>query len=110
RSGRHLAGFAPSDRVPHVPGALRGADGVAAAEALATRGRALPPPRPCGHGARGVTLLIDNATVARVLTMRDTIAALERSYGEVAAGSGTCRPRIDIRIPTRDPKKTYRWG
>jgi len=36
-----------------------------------------------------VTLLIDNATVARVLTMRDTIAALERSYGEVAAGSGT---------------------
>jgi ornithine cyclodeaminase/alanine dehydrogenase-like protein (mu-crystallin family) len=57
-----------------------------------------------------VTLLIDNATVARVLTMRETIAALERSYAEVATGTGTCRPRIDMRIPTSDPGKTYRWG
>ena len=57
-----------------------------------------------------MTLLIDNATVARVLTMRDTIAALEKSYAEVATGAGTCRPRIDIRIPTSDPDKTYRWG
>jgi len=57
-----------------------------------------------------VTLLIDNATVARVLTMRDTIAALEKSYAELAVGAGTCRPRIDIRIPTSDPAKTYRWG
>ncbi len=57
-----------------------------------------------------MTLLIDNATVARVLTMRETIAALERSYAEVAAGTGTCRPRIDIRIPTSDPARTYRWG
>lgn len=57
-----------------------------------------------------MTLLIDNATVARVLTMRDTIAALEKSYAEVAVGTGTCRPRIDIRIPTSDPAKTYRWG
>jgi len=57
-----------------------------------------------------VTLLIDNATVARVLTMRDTIDALEASYRDLAAGRGVCRPRIDIRIPTSDPAKTYRWG
>ena len=57
-----------------------------------------------------MTLLIDNAVVSRVLTMRATIEALEQSYRELAEGRGTCRPRIDIRIPTRDPEKTYRWG
>ena len=57
-----------------------------------------------------MTLLIDNATVARVLTMRDTIEALEASYRDLAEGRGVCRPRIDIRIPTGDPAKTYRWG
>jgi ornithine cyclodeaminase/alanine dehydrogenase-like protein (mu-crystallin family) len=57
-----------------------------------------------------VTLLIDNATVARVLTMRDTIEALECSYADLAAGRGVCRPRIDVRIPTGDPSRTYRWG
>jgi len=57
-----------------------------------------------------VTLLLDNAAVAGVLTMGDTIEALEASYRELAAGRGICRPRIDIRIPTRDEAKTYRWG
>jgi ornithine cyclodeaminase/alanine dehydrogenase-like protein (mu-crystallin family) len=57
-----------------------------------------------------VTLLVDNATVARVLTMRDTIEALESSYADLAAGRGVCRPRIDMRIPTGDPSRTYRWG
>ncbi len=57
-----------------------------------------------------MTLLVDNATVARVLTMRDTIAALESSYRDLAEGRGVCRPRIDLRIPTDDPAKTYRWG
>ena len=57
-----------------------------------------------------MTLLVDNATVARVLTMRATLEALESSYADLAAGRGVCRPRIDIRIPTGDPAKTYRWG
>ncbi len=57
-----------------------------------------------------MTLLVDNAAVARVLTMRDTIEALEASYRELAEGRGVCRPRIDIRIPTQDAAKTYRWG
>src|SRR5690349_15649249 len=57
-----------------------------------------------------MTLLINNAEVARVLTMPATIEALETSYARLAAGEATCRPRIDIRIPTSDPARTYQWG
>jgi len=57
-----------------------------------------------------MTLFLNNEDVARVLTMGDTIAALEKAYGEVAAGEAVCRPRIDIRIPTSDPAKNYQWG
>jgi alanine dehydrogenase len=45
-----------------------------------------------------------------VLTMEDTIAALEKSYKDLAVGEAVCRPRIDIRIPTSDPKKNYQFG
>ena len=57
-----------------------------------------------------MTLILDNPDVARVLTMTDTVAALEESYRMLAAGDGVCRPRIDIRIPTSDPRKVYQWG
>ena len=57
-----------------------------------------------------MTLLINNADVARVLTMPATIEALEDSYARLASGEATCRPRIDIRIPTSDPARTYQWG
>lgn len=57
-----------------------------------------------------MTLLINNADVARVLTMPATIEALETSYARLASGEATCRPRIDIRIPTSDPSRTYQWG
>jgi ornithine cyclodeaminase/alanine dehydrogenase-like protein (mu-crystallin family) len=55
-------------------------------------------------------LLIGNEDVARVLTTGATIDALEKSYRDLAVGEGVCRPRIDIRIPTADPAKTYQWG
>ncbi len=55
-------------------------------------------------------LIIDNATVAKVLTMEATMAALEQSYLALAKGEAVCRPRIDIRIPTSDPNKNYQWG
>lgn len=55
-------------------------------------------------------LILGNDDVARVLTMDATIAALEDSYRDLATGEAVCRPRIDIRIPTADPAKTYRWG
>jgi ornithine cyclodeaminase/alanine dehydrogenase-like protein (mu-crystallin family) len=57
-----------------------------------------------------MTLLINNAEVAKVLTMETTMAALEEAYLALAAREAVCRPRIDIRIPTRDPARNYQWG
>lgn len=57
-----------------------------------------------------MTYILNNDDVAKVLTMPDTIAALEASYIALAGGEAVCRPRIDIRIPTSDPTKNYQWG
>src|SRR5579871_4456917 len=57
-----------------------------------------------------MTLFVNNEDVAKVLTMEDTIAALEKAYLDIAAKEAVCRPRIDIRIPTSDPAKNYQWG
>lgn len=57
-----------------------------------------------------MTLFINNEVVAQVLTMDDTIAALEESYRNIATGEAVCRPRIDIRIPTSDPSRRYQFG
>ncbi|HZS65301.1 MAG TPA: hypothetical protein VFA53_12505 [Xanthobacteraceae bacterium] len=57
-----------------------------------------------------MTLIINNNDVEKVLTMEATIEALEESYKNLAVGEAVCRPRIDIRIPTSDPKKNYQWG
>ena len=57
-----------------------------------------------------MTLIINNSQVQQLLTMEDTIAALEQAYLQLAAGEAVCRPRIDIRIPTSDPARNYQWG
>ena len=57
-----------------------------------------------------MTLILSNDDISSVLTMRETIDALERAYQELARQEAVCRPRIDIRIPTADPEKTYQWG
>jgi len=57
-----------------------------------------------------MTLIINNDDVSKVLTMEVTIAALEESYKQLVTKEAVCRPRIDIQIPTSDPKKMYRWG
>ncbi len=57
-----------------------------------------------------MTLFIDNEVVAQVLTMEDTIKALEESYRSLVARESVCRPRVDIQIPTSDPNKIYQWG
>jgi alanine dehydrogenase len=57
-----------------------------------------------------MTLVINNDDVTKVLTMEDTIDALEQAYKDLAAREAVCRPRIDIRIPTSDPAKNYQWG
>lgn len=57
-----------------------------------------------------MTLIINNDDVAKVLTMEETIAALEQSYSDLVSGEAICRPRIDVRIPTSDPAKNYQFG
>lgn len=57
-----------------------------------------------------MTLIINNEEVEKLLTMEMTLEALEESYRNLAAGEATCRPRIDIRIPTSDPAKNYQFG
>ena len=57
-----------------------------------------------------MTLFLNNDDISRVLTMRDTIDALEQAYEDLAEGKAVCRPRIDLRIPTDDPAKLYQWG
>src|SRR5712675_3321393 len=69
----------------------------------------MPARRP-GEDIDPMTLIINNDDVAKVLTMELTLAALEKSYLDLAAKEAVCRPRIDIRIPTSDPAKNYQWG
>lgn len=57
-----------------------------------------------------MTLFINNAEVARILSMETTMAALEEAYLALASREAVCRPRIDIRIPTSEPAKSYQWG
>jgi len=57
-----------------------------------------------------MTLIINNHDVEQLLTMEDTIDALEEAYLQLAAKEAVCRPRIDIRIPTSDPARNYQWG
>lgn len=57
-----------------------------------------------------MTIIINNDEVSKLLTMEDTIHALEQSYLNLARGEAVCRPRIDIRIPTSDPAKNYQFG
>lgn len=55
-------------------------------------------------------LLLNNADVARVLTIERTIEALERAYREFVEDAAVCRPRIDVRIPTSDLDRYFQWG
>ncbi len=57
-----------------------------------------------------MTLVINNDHVTQVLTMEDTMAALEQSYADLVTSEAVCRPRIDLQIPTSDENKTYQWG
>ena len=55
-------------------------------------------------------LILNNDDVRAGLTMDMTIRALKQAYREVAQGEGTCRPRIDMRFPTKDRSKLFQWG
>jgi len=55
-------------------------------------------------------LILSNDDVRQVLTPQMAVEALRQSYGELATGLGVCRPRIDFRIPTKDPEHYYLWS
>jgi ornithine cyclodeaminase/alanine dehydrogenase-like protein (mu-crystallin family) len=57
-----------------------------------------------------MTLILNNEDVQSVLTMEITMKALEQAYAELTRQEAVCRPRIDIQIPTKNPKKIYQWG
>jgi ornithine cyclodeaminase/alanine dehydrogenase-like protein (mu-crystallin family) len=57
-----------------------------------------------------MALWLSNSDVGRVLTMDMTLEALEQSYRELISGEITCRPKITLRFPTRDPSHIYNWG
>ncbi len=57
-----------------------------------------------------MTLILNNDDVQSVITMEMTMNALEEAYQQLARSTAVCRPRVDIRIPTRDAEKTYQWG
>lgn len=57
-----------------------------------------------------MTLLLNNDHIQQVLTAPMTLAALEAAYLELIEREAVCRPRIDIRIPTRTPGRFYQWG
>ncbi|MDB5761055.1 MAG: Ornithine cyclodeaminase [Herminiimonas sp.] len=57
-----------------------------------------------------MTLLLNNAVIQQVLTAEMTINALEISYKQLIEKEAVCRPRIDIRIPTKTPGRFYQWG
>ncbi len=57
-----------------------------------------------------MTLLLGNDDIRRVLTPEMTRQALRAAYRDLAAGEAVCRPRTDVRIPTRTPGRFYQWG
>ena len=55
-------------------------------------------------------LFLNNDDVRSVITMEMAVGAIRQAYQEIVDGEGICRPRMDIRMPTRDPNKVYRWA
>ena len=54
--------------------------------------------------------MLNNDDIQRVLTAEMTINALENAYRQLIEQEAVCRPRIDIRIPTKTPGRFYQWG
>jgi len=54
-----------------------------------------------------MTLILSNADVEKLLTMRECIAVLEEAYVELAQGRGVSRTRSDSLTPTRRPDALY---
>jgi len=55
-------------------------------------------------------LFINNKEVEQVLTMKDTLSALEEGHKELAKGELVGRPRVDIYTETDSEDRFHRWG
>jgi ornithine cyclodeaminase/alanine dehydrogenase-like protein (mu-crystallin family) len=55
-------------------------------------------------------LLIDNAVVEKVLTMKDCIAVQEAAFAGLLTGAAVARPRIDTYAPCERADGYYRFG
>ena len=55
-------------------------------------------------------LIINNADVAKVLTVGDAIDVLDKAYRELVLTEAVCKPRTDIQIPTKNDGKMYQWS
>jgi len=55
-------------------------------------------------------LFINNEDVEKVLTVGDTLQALERGHKEIGRGELVSRPRVDIYTETRSERNFHRWG
>jgi alanine dehydrogenase len=55
-------------------------------------------------------LIIDNALVSQLLTMRDCIRVQEEAFRKLPAGGAIHRPRIDMYFPCEREDGYFRWG
>jgi len=55
-------------------------------------------------------LIINNADVAKLLTMGAAIDVLDQAYRQLVTTESVCRPRTDIQIPTKIDGKVYQWS
>ena len=55
-------------------------------------------------------LIIDNDTVASVLSMAECIDAQEEAFGQIPRGGAIHRPRLDMYVPCERDDGYYRWG
>jgi alanine dehydrogenase len=55
-------------------------------------------------------LFINNEVAHELLTMEDTMIALEEAYRQLVTTEAVCRPRIDMQIPTGETGKIFQWG
>jgi ornithine cyclodeaminase/alanine dehydrogenase-like protein (mu-crystallin family) len=55
-------------------------------------------------------LIINNADVARLLTMGTAIDVLDEAYRQLATTDAVCKPRTDVQIPTKKPGRVYQWS
>lgn len=55
-------------------------------------------------------LIIDNETVADLLSMAECIDAQERAFRQLPDGGSVHRPRLDMYVPSERDDGYYRWG